>query len=110
MAHALEMARLQPKDQERALSECFPGCRTTAAILKDRKADCITVRQLGDWIEREIHLDLAQAPFDTADTNLVRAAGACATCPKQTGNNKLLFPEFKKKSGSKCTDPIRHSG
>ncbi len=28
VAHALEIARLQPKDQERALAECFPGHRS----------------------------------------------------------------------------------
>src|SRR5205814_4813263 len=34
--HAAEIARLQPKDQERALSECFPGHRTAKAILKNK--------------------------------------------------------------------------
>lgn len=96
VAHALEIARLQPHDQERALMECFPGHRNAGSILKDRKAEALTVRQLRDWIEREIHLDLKSAPFDTEDANLLPAAGACSTCPKRTGNNPLLFPEIKK--------------
>ncbi len=58
VAHALEIARLQPRDQEKALMECFPGHRSTGSILKDRKAEALTVRQLREWIEREIHLDL----------------------------------------------------
>jgi len=63
VAHAFEMARLQPDDQKRALQECFPHHRTAAAILKDRKAEAVTVRQLREWVEREIHLDLAHAPL-----------------------------------------------
>jgi ParB family transcriptional regulator, chromosome partitioning protein len=103
VAHALELARLQPRDQERALMECFPGHRSTNSVLKDRKAEALTVRQLREWIEREIQLDLKNAPFDTEDANLLPAAGACSTCPKRTGNNPLLFPEIRNKS--LCTDP-----
>jgi ParB family chromosome partitioning protein len=103
VAHALEIARLQPKDQERALWECFPGHRTAASILKNRKSDAVSVRQLREWIEREIHLDLKNAPFDTGDNNLLPATGACTVCPKRTGNNPLLFPEIRNKS--LCTDP-----
>jgi len=103
VAHALELARLQPRDQERAVMECFPGHRSTNSILKDRKAEALTVRQLREWIEREIQLDLKNAPFDTGDANLLPAAGACSACPKRTGNNPLLFPEIRNKS--LCTDP-----
>jgi ParB family transcriptional regulator, chromosome partitioning protein len=103
VAHALELARLQPADQDRALMECFPGHRSTASILKDRKAEATTLRQLRDWIDREIHLDLKNAPFDVNDANLLPAAGPCSTCPKRTGNNPLLFPEIRNKSI--CTDP-----
>src|SRR5260370_31261546 len=83
--------------------ECFPGHRSTTSILKERKAEAMTVRQLRDWIEREIHLDLKNAPFDGNDANLLPAAGACSACPKRTGNNPLLFPEIRNKS--LCTDP-----
>jgi len=103
VAHALEIARLQQKDQERALAECFPGYRTAASILKDRKAEAVSVRQLREWIEREIRLDLKHAPFDSGDSNLLPAAGPCTACPKRTGNNPLLFPEIRNKS--LCTDP-----
>ncbi len=65
VAHAFEIARLQPNDQRRALQECFPQYRNAAAILKDKKAEATTVRELRAWIEREIHLDLTNAPFDS---------------------------------------------
>jgi ParB family chromosome partitioning protein len=102
VAHAFEIARLQPDDQKRALQECFPGHRNASAILKDRKAEAATVRQLREWIEREIHLDLTHAPFDPQDETLLPEAGSCAKCPKRTGNNPLLFPEVRHKST--CTD------
>ena len=83
--------------------ECFPGHRTSGSILKDRKAEALTVRQLREWIEREIQLDLKNASFDAEDANLLPAAGACTACPKRTGNNPLLFPEIRNKS--LCTEP-----
>jgi len=60
------------------------------------------VRELREWIESEIHLDLTNAPFDPQDGTLLPAAGSCAACPKRTGNNPLLFPEVRQKSI--CTD------
>ena len=72
VSHAFEIARLTPKDQQRALRECFPEHRNTGAALKDGKAEAVTVRELGSWIEREIHLDLANAPFDKQ---------GCGPCP-----------------------------
>ncbi len=102
VAHAFEIARLQPNDQRRALLECFPQYRNAASILKDKKAEATTVRELRGWIEREIHLDLTNAPFDPQDETLLPKAGACARCPKRTGNNPLLFPEVRRKSI--CTD------
>ena len=102
ITHALEIARLQPNDQRRALQECFPQYRNATAILKDKKAEAITVRELREWIEREIHLDLTNAAFDPQDETLLPSAGSCANCPKRTGNNPLLFPEVRQKSI--CTD------
>jgi hypothetical protein len=67
--HAIEIARLQPADQERALRECFPGHGTTAAILKDKEPRPISVRELREWIQHEIHLSLGNAPFDVNDAN-----------------------------------------
>src|SRR5256885_3290487 len=78
VAHAFEIARLQPNDQRRALAECFPQHRTTAALLKDKAAEAVTVPSLRQWIEREIHLDIANAPFDAQDETLLPSAGSCA--------------------------------
>src|SRR2546427_9922940 len=94
----MEIARLQPKDQERALQECFPGHGTAKPILKDKDPRPIGVRELRDWIQREIHLSLANAPFDVSDANLVPAAGPCSTCPKRSGSSALLFAATVKRS------------
>jgi len=104
VAHAFEIARLTPDDQRRALGECFPHHRTTASLLKDKKAEAVTVRQLREWIEREVHLDLTNAPFDTEDEQLLPTAGSCLKCPKRTGSNPLLFPEAIGPKKSTCTD------
>src|SRR3989441_1361244 len=101
--HAMEIARLQPKDQDRALLECFPGHATAKAILKDKDPRPIGVRELRDWIQREIHLSLANAPFDVNDPDLVPAAGPCSTCPKRSGSNPLLFADTIKRADV-CTD------
>jgi len=103
VAHAFEIARLQPNDQRRALQECFPNHRSTASALKDRKTEAVTVRELRAWIESEILLDLSHAPFDPQDESLLPPAGSCTRCPKRTGNNPMLFPEVQRKSI--CTDP-----
>jgi ParB family chromosome partitioning protein len=60
------------------------------------------VRELAAWIESNILLQLASAPFDKQDETLVPEAGSCANCPKRTGFNKLLFPDVRKDS---CTSP-----
>src|SRR5207247_2032037 len=52
----------------------------------------------------EIHLSLANAPFDVNDPNLVPATGACTTCPKRSGSNPLLFADTIKRADI-CTDP-----
>lgn len=101
--HAIEIARLQPKDQERALQECFPGHGTAAAILKDKDPRPISVRALRDWIQSEIHLSLANTPFDVNDAGLVPTAGPCSTCPKRSSANPLLFADSIPRKDV-CTD------
>src|SRR5260370_26871845 len=106
VAHAFEVARLQANDQRRALQECFPHHRNAASILKDKKAEAVTVRELRGWIEREIHLDLTNAPFDPQDETLLPSAGAWAPSPKQTGNKPPHLSPHEPKNN--CTRPALH--
>jgi ParB family chromosome partitioning protein len=52
----------------------------------------VPVKELAAWIETNILLDLAAAPFDRHDSALLPEAGSCDDCRKRTGANTLLFP------------------
>ena len=100
VGHALLLAKLQPAEQEQALSACFRedwngGQGKTKRIL-------LPVRHLQQWIEQNILLILKDAPFSKTDPNVNPAAGACVDCPKGTGGNALLFADIAEDA---CTDP-----
>jgi ParB family transcriptional regulator, chromosome partitioning protein len=97
--HALLLAKLQPAQQEDALTACFREDYVSGG--KPRRI-LLPVRQLQEWIERHILLELDAAPFPKDDPELVPEAGACLTCPKRTGFNALLFAEIK---ADACTSP-----
>jgi ParB family chromosome partitioning protein len=103
VGHALLLAKLQPAQQEQALTNCFReewnggGGRKAKRIL-------LPVKHLHQWIEHNVLLLLKQAPFNKRDAQLVPSAGSCADCPKRTGNNKHLFAELSENE-SQCTDP-----
>src|SRR5580658_386431 len=78
-----------------ALKKFIP-CYAAALCIKTHAA------LLAAWIESNILLQLASAPFEKQDETLVPEAGSCANCPKRTGFNKLLFPDVRKDS---CTSP-----
>lgn len=107
--HAVQIARLQAPDQVRVLDWCLGAGylphSDKARRQKARKEGEAqqTVRELAEFIEREIHLALDRAPFPVADALLVEKAGACTTCPKRTGFNKGLFPDIRDEDT--CTDP-----
>jgi ParB family chromosome partitioning protein len=98
IGHALLIAKLPDSQQQEALNAAFRGMWTTDG----NSQVLIPVRELAAWIESNILLQLASAPFDKQDETLVPAAGSCSNCPKRTGYNKLLFADVRKDS---CTDP-----
>ena len=103
VGHALLLAKLQPAEQEQALSACFRedwngGQGKAKRIL-------LPVRHLHQWIEQNILLILKDAPFSKTDPNVNPAAGACVDCPKRTGGNALLFADVSQGNSDACTDP-----
>jgi ParB/RepB/Spo0J family partition protein len=56
----------------------------------------LSFRDARHALEREFDLHLADAPFDVKNISLVPAAGACAACPKRTGNEPELFTDLAK--------------
>ena len=98
--HAVLIARLQERDQQKIMKERFED-----VAWNDPKAGkgMVSVRHLSHWIQENIHLDLHAAPFNKDDAELIPSAGTCLACPKRTGCNERLFPDIKKKDT--CMDP-----
>lgn len=100
VGHALLLAKLQPGQQEEALSACFREDWSNGN--GKAKRILLPVRHLQQWIEHNILLILKEAPFDKRDAQLLPEAGSCVDCPKRTGHNKLLFADVRQDA---CTDP-----
>ncbi len=86
LGHALILARLQPADQKQAI-----------ASLTRHGEDYGTVRDLENFVQRNIINVLSKAPFDLNDGNLHKKAGACMACPKRSGAAPVLFADIKEK-------------
>lgn len=97
--HAILFARLPEDSQIAAAKRLF---ETDHPRNGKRQEYVISVRELANWIQSEIQMDLSKALFDVTDPRLVPAAGACGGCRKRTGAEPELWPEVKK--GDFCTD------
>jgi ParB family chromosome partitioning protein len=100
LGHALLLAKLQPVQQEEALAACYQEQYSSGS---KAKRILLPVRHLQQWIEHNILLELASAPFSKEDAALVSEAGACLDCPKRTGHNVLLFESLT--HADQCSDP-----
>jgi ParB/RepB/Spo0J family partition protein len=72
-------------------------------LVPEEGEDPLSFREAARIVHDGFMLDLAGAPFATADAGLVKKAGPCATCPKRTGSQPDLFSDVS--SGDVCTDP-----
>jgi ParB family transcriptional regulator, chromosome partitioning protein len=102
VGHALLLAKLQPEQQEEALAACYQETYTNGS---KPKRILLPVRHLQQWIEHNILLELAAAPFSKEDAQLVPEAGSCVDCPKRTGHNALLFSDIAASQPNSCSDP-----
>jgi ParB/RepB/Spo0J family partition protein len=73
--HATLLARLKAKDQAEGLKHALFSWDV-------RRESAISVRDLAQWIEREVTLPMAKAPWDLAREDL--PGGACRACFKRT--------------------------
>jgi len=82
-------------------------CLLSGAVRTNNKTKrtLLPVRNLQQWIEHNILLELASAPFSKTDAQLVPEAGSCVDCPKRTGHNKLLFADMVTGQKDSCSDP-----
>lgn len=71
---------------------------TKKVLDEGRGGEPMTPRDTLWMIQRSFMTDLSKAPFPTNDKTLVPEAGACTTCPHQSGSKGNLFGEIKEKN------------
>jgi ParB family chromosome partitioning protein len=94
-SHANLIARLPQEHQAEAFENCW------RKDWQDKEAHLLPAKHLSAWIQANLYLNLADAPFDREDTTLSPVAGACITCPRRSGFNTSLFADVQ---GDQCLD------
>jgi len=92
-SHANLIARLPQEHQAEAFENCW------RKDWQDKEAHLLPAKHLSAWIQANLYLNLAEAPFDREDTTLSPVAGACVTCPRRSGFNTSLFADVQ---GDQC--------
>ena len=93
-SHANLIARLPQDVQSEAFEQCW------RRDWQDSEAHLLPAKHLSAWIQGNLYLNLADAPFDREDHTLDPAAGACIDCPRRSGYNTSLFSMRKATSAS----------
>jgi ParB family chromosome partitioning protein len=86
-SHANLLARLPQDAQAAAYEQCW------RKDWQDKEPHLLPAKHLSAWIQTNLYLSLADAPFDREDTTLNPTAGACTTCPRRSGYNTALFAD-----------------
>jgi ParB family chromosome partitioning protein len=76
--HLERIARRTPSDQRKALQHCQPPSWDTEQR--------VSVRDLVEWMQKNLDLNLRDAPFSRDSEDLLPSAGSCAACPHRLGN------------------------
>ena len=100
-SHANLLARLPQDAQANAYEQCW------RKDWQDKEPHLLPAKHLSAWIQNNLYLSLADAPFSKEDTTLNPPAGACVTCPRRSGFNTTLFADVQ---GDQCLDaPCFHT-
>jgi ParB family chromosome partitioning protein len=94
-SHANLIARLPQESQADAFEQCW------RKDWQDSEPHLLPAKHVAAWIQNNLYLALAGAPFDLEDPTLNPAAGACTTCPRRSGHNTSLFCDVQ---GDQCLD------
>src|SRR5579875_620748 len=92
-SHANLIARLPQEHQADAFENCW------RKDWQDKEPHLLPAKHLSAWIQANLFLNLAEAPFDREDTTLNPEAGACVTCRRRSGFNTSLFADVQ---GDQC--------
>jgi ParB family transcriptional regulator, chromosome partitioning protein len=93
VSHASLVARLPQENQAEAYEQCW------RKDWQDKEPHLLPAKHLAAWIQTNLYLALAEAPFDREDATLNPTAGACVTCPRRSGHNTSLFCDVQ---GDQC--------
>ena len=100
-SHANLLARLPQEAQANAYEQCW------RKDWQDKEPHLLPAKHLSAWIQTNLYLSLADAPFSKEDPTLNPPAGACITCPRRSGFNTSLFADVQ---GDQCLDaPCFHT-
>ena len=86
-SHANLLSRLPQESQAAAFEQCW------RKDWQDKEPHLLPAKHVAAWIQANLYLSLADAPFDREDPTLNPAAGACVTCPRRSGYNTALFAD-----------------
>ncbi len=86
-SHANLIARLPQESQAAAFEQCW------RKDWQDKEPHLLPAKHVAAWIQTNLYLSLADAPFDREDPTLNPTAGACVTCPRRSGYNTALFAD-----------------
>jgi ParB family chromosome partitioning protein len=86
-SHANLIARLPQESQAAAFEQCW------RKDWQDKEPHLLPAKHVAAWIQANLYLSLADAPFDREDPTLNSTAGACVTCPRRSGYNTALFAD-----------------
>jgi ParB family chromosome partitioning protein len=100
-SHANLLARLPQEAQATAYEQCW------RKDWQDKEPHLLPAKHLSAWIQANLYLSLADAPFDREDPTLNPTAGACVTCPRRSGHNTSLFCDVQ---GDQCLDSACYHG
>ena len=100
-SHANLIARLPQESQAEAFEQCW------RKDWQDKEPHLLPAKHLAGWIQANLYLSLADAPFDREDPTLNPTAGACGTCPRRSGHNTSLFCDVQ---GDQCLDSTCYHG
>jgi ParB family chromosome partitioning protein len=105
-SHANLIARLPQESQAEAFEQCW------RKDWQDKEPHLLPAKHVAAWIQANLYLSLADAPFDREDPTLNPTAGACVTCPRRSGHNTSYSATCRATSASTppaTTARLRHS-
>ena len=111
LGHVLEICRLAPEIQVHALAACYETKSVRGKdgydSVPDKTQPARPVGYLQEWIEKNVQLNLQNAPFKLDDPRLREDGLTCLDCRQRTGCDKLLFADIK--NGDTCLNRICYS-